>query len=84
VISRPQKTAAPALTVSCPAIMRSVEVLPQPEGPSRQQYVRRFMICARIETSSAETGVFVPGYHLEALEFRAAGRPRTSLPSPRN
>jgi hypothetical protein len=27
---------APSVTVSCPAIMRRVEDLPQPDGPSRQ------------------------------------------------
>ena len=28
---------SPLVTDSCPAIMRSVVLLPQPEGPSRQQ-----------------------------------------------
>ena len=33
----PPRMMSPAVATSWPAIMRKVEVLPQPEGPSRQQ-----------------------------------------------
>jgi hypothetical protein len=38
VMLRPASTMSPSLAVSWPAIMRSVDDLPQPDGPSRQQY----------------------------------------------
>ena len=37
VMLRFSSNMSPLVTDSCPAIMRKVVLLPQPEGPSRQQ-----------------------------------------------
>src|SRR5215831_8699695 len=48
----PPKMMSPDDTASCPAIMRNVEVLPQPDGPSRQQYVPASMWSVTLFTAS--------------------------------
>ena len=59
---------SPLDTLSWPAIMRSVEVLPQPEGPSRQQYLP-----PSISRSIASTAIVSPYFLVSAMSSMSEG-----------
>ena len=52
-ISRPSKTTAPSETSSCPATILNVEVLPQPDGPSKQMYPLSLNLMLMLSTATA-------------------------------
>jgi len=67
---------SPLVGGSCPAIMRNVVVLPQPDGPNRQQYLPPGISAEIASTATVGPKVLVSSMSLTSDDAVITSRPQ--------